>query len=166
MHIEYRISEHDYRSAATLAQRKGSNMSALDHYFPYIFSVAWVIAGFIPSATGSSGDMDLVFELGVFPVLLGFLWKRRGRIRKEYEKASGLHLLHALDLDASGLRLVTTVGTTRTGWQMYTKFAENEAVFILFKEGNAGFFPIVKAFQTPLQNDELRALLAANLPAA
>jgi hypothetical protein len=170
MHIEYRISERDYKSAATLAQRKQSSMTALDHYFPYLFSVAWVIAGFIPSAASNSLDptdaTDLIFELGVIPVLLGFLWKRKVRLRKEYEKANNLHLLQQLDLDSSGLRLVTSMATARTSWQVYTKFTENETVFLLFQEGKEGFLAITKSFLTPLQTDELRTLLAANLPKA
>jgi hypothetical protein len=168
MHIEYRISERDYQSASTLARRKSSNVSAFDHYFPYIFSVAWVVAGVIPSTANAqpADSSDLFFELGVIPVLVGFLWKRRSRLRREYEKASGLHLLHQLDLDASGLRLVTTMGTTRTSWQVYTKFAENENVFILFQEKKLGFLTVVKEFLTTLQIDELRALLLAHIPRA
>jgi hypothetical protein len=167
MHIEYRISERDYRSASTLANKKRSNWSALEHFWPYIFAVVWISIGFLPGAsnTGDSSD-DLYFELGVIPILLLFLWMRRARIKQEYLKMHNFRLLHALDLDANGLRLVTTLGTQRTSWQLYDKYAENEDVLILFEEGKHSFVPISKNHLTTLQSDELRNLVGAYISRA
>jgi len=168
MHIEYRVNERDYRSAVTLSNKKRSNLSALEHFWPYLFAIVWVSIGFLPgggNVDAASSD-DLYFELGAIPILLALLWGRRRQIQREYLKLSNLRLLHALDVDANGLRLETSAGTKRTSWQIYTKFAENDDVFILYKEGNHDFFPIVKSFLTDLQIDELRSLIGAYLPAA
>ena len=166
MHIEYRVSERDYQNAATLANRKRSNLSALEHFWPYIFAVVWILIPFLPnSISGSGGETDdLYFELGVIPVFILLLYGRRLQLRREYRKMANLKLLQQLDLDASGLRLATSLITTRTAWTVYHKYAENENVFILYLDGNQGFVPIIKSFLTALQIDELRALLQANLP--
>jgi hypothetical protein len=164
MHVEYRVSEREYASAMTLAQRKRSNMSALEHFWPYLFAIVWVSIGWLPTSitgTGGGGTDDLYFELGVLPILMVFLYMRRRMQKREYKKLSHYRLLHQLDLDANGLRLATTVGVTRTAWSVYDKFAENDNVFILYQAGNQGIVPIPKAHMTSLQIDELRSLLKA-----
>ncbi len=168
MHIEYRVGERDYRNAVNLAKRKRSNLSALEHFWPYLFGVVWMFIGFIPSSiSNSASDTDTVyFQLGVVPIVVLFLWARRLKLKSEYVKLSNYRLLQALDLDATGLRLVTSLGTTRTSWSVYEKFAENEGVFVLYQEGNQGIVPITKAFLTYLQIEELRSLLEANLKRA
>lgn len=168
MHIDYRVNERDYRSAVTLSNKRRSNLSALEHFWPYIFAVVWVAIGFLPGGGNvdtASAD-DLYFELGAIPILIVLLWGRRRTVQREYNKLFNLRLLHALDVDANGLRLETSAGIKRTAWTVYTKFAENDDVFILYQEGNHDFFPIVKSFLTGLQVDELRSLLGAHLPAA
>ena len=168
MHIEYRVNERDYSSAVTLANKRRSNLSALEHFWPYLFAIVWISIGFLPGGgnVDTASSDDLYFELGAIPILMALLWGRRRQIQREYAKLSNLRLLHALDLDTNGLRLETSVGIKRTAWTVYTKFAENEDVFILYQEGNHDFFPIVKSFLTDSQNDELRSLLGAYLPAA
>jgi hypothetical protein len=168
MHIEYRVSERDYRKAVTLAKRKRSKLSALELFWPYLFAIAWMLIGFIPRSISNNagGTDDLYFQLGVIPFVLLFLLARQMRLRSEYVKLSNYRLLQALDLDASGLRLVTSQVTARTSWSVYEKFAENESVFILYQEGNQGIVPITKAFLTYLQIEELRSLLEANLTRA
>lgn len=167
MHVEYRVSEREYASATTLAQRKRSNLSALEHFWPYIFAIVWVGIGWLPSyMTGTAGEGadDLYFELGVLPVLIAFLWMRKRAQKREYNKLSHYRLLHQLDLDANGLRLQTSMGIQRTAWTVYDKYAENEDVFILYQTGNQGIVPIPKAHMTLLQIDELRSLLKAYIP--
>src|SRR5579863_1524660 len=117
MHIEYRVNERDYRSATTLANRKRSNLSALEHFWPYIFCIVWIAIGWFP---GGGNDLnnpdDLYFELGGIPVFLIFLWMRRSQIKREYQKLSQYRLLHQLDLDTNGLRLATSNGISRSSW--------------------------------------------------
>jgi len=164
MHIEFRISERDYRAAAMLALRKRSSFSGLDYYGPYIFAIVWLATSIIPSYIHPDFDLDLVLTLGVLPIVMGFLSLRRKHMRRDYAKAKQFHLLQMLDLDAAGLRLVTTAGTTRSAWQVYTKFAEDPKSFILFMTGSNAFLPIPKGELTEGQIDELRALLTARLP--
>jgi hypothetical protein len=94
MHIEYRVSERDYRNASTLAQRRRSNLSALEHFWPYIFGVVWMAIGFIPASISNSGGAtdDLYFQLGVIPLVILFLWARRLQLRREYRKLSNYRL--------------------------------------------------------------------------
>jgi hypothetical protein len=162
MHIEYRINERDYRSSATLALRKRSNFSALDFYTPYLFAIVWVGGSVIPSLFVEQPP-DLLLTLGVLPIFVGFLWLRRKRLRREYGKLKNFHLLQTLDLDAAGLRLVTSQETTRSAWKLYSKFAEDKECFILFHRDDHGFIPIAKDHLTHLQVDELRALLESRL---
>jgi len=167
MHIEYRVSQSDYVSATTLANRKRSNMSALEHFWPYIFCIVWIAIGWLP---GGGNDLDnpddLYFELGGIPIFLIFLWIRRRQVKGEYRKLSQYRLLHALDLDTNGLRLATSVGLTRSSWDIYEKYAENDDVFILYEKGKHTFVPISKSHLAYLQVNELRTLLSANLPRA
>ena len=167
MHIEYRVDKRDYISASTLANRKRSNLSALEHFWPYVFCIVWIAIGWLP---GGGNDLnnpdDLYFELGGIPIFIIFLWMRRANLKREYAKLSQYRLLHALDLDANGLRLATTTGIARSSWDLYEKFAENDDVFILYETGKHTFVPISKSHLAPLQIDELRTLLSAYLPKA
>lgn len=167
MHIEYRVSEGDYRNATTLANKKRSNLSALEHFWPYLFVIVWLSIGFLPaSISGSSGeDVDMYFALGVIPIWIIFLYMRKLQFRREYAKLPNLKLLQALDLDSNGLRLVTTAATTRTSWDLYNKFAEDQHAFVLYMDGGHNFLPITKSYMNTLQIDELRTLLKANIRA-
>jgi len=164
MHIEYRVSEKEYRSAALLAMRKRSHMSSLEYYGPHIFAIIWLSTSVVPALFNPGLDLDLLLTLGVLPIVLGFLALRRKRILREYKKLKTLQLLQTLDLDATGLRLVTTAGTSRSAWQVYSKFVEDKTIFLVFQLGNHLFFPIPKSYLTVGQTDELRALLSARLP--
>jgi hypothetical protein len=164
MHIEYRISEKDYRVAIQLAMRKRSTLSQFEYYGPYIFCIAWLFANVVPSPLNNYlSDPDLLLTLGVLPIVLGFLALRRKRIKQEYAKLKSFHLLQVLDLDATGLRLVTTAGTTRSAWQVYSKFVEDKYSFVMFLSGSENILPIPKNQLGLTDVDELRALLTARL---
>jgi hypothetical protein len=166
MHIEYRISEADYRSAAMLAMRRRSTISALDYFLPYIFAIVWIAASLMTGAAeaGLSDSTDLIFVLGAIPILAGFVYRRRTAFGREYRRSVQFHLLQVLNLDTTGLRIGTDKPVIQLGWNAYTKFAENAQVFILFQQGNHHFLPIVKGHLTMLQVDELRSLLLSRLP--
>lgn len=166
MHIEYRVHERDFLSASKLALRKRSPWSALDYYFPHIFCVLWLAGSVIPSPFNNYGEaeIDLLLTLGVVPIFMGLLVLRRGSMKKEYQKQKALHLHQALDLDATGLRLVTTAGTSRSAWDLYSKFVEDKNSFVLFQKADHGIVPIPKDHLTPPQIDELHNLLTARLP--
>jgi hypothetical protein len=163
MHIEYRITERDYRAASLLAMRKRSTMSAIEYYGPYLFAILWVAVCIVPAYLHPDEDLDLLLTLGILPVILGFLFLRRKQVKKEFSKLKALHLLQVLDLDTNGLRLVTTAGTARSAWKVYDRFAEDEKSFILFLAGSTAIMPIPKGELTLIQIDELRTLLAARL---
>jgi hypothetical protein len=166
MHIEYRVNESDYLSASKLALRKRSSWSALDYYFPHIFCVLWLAGSVIPSPFNNylKEDIDLLLTLGVFPIFMGLLVLRRGSMKKEYKKEKALQLHQALDLDATGLRMVTTAGTSRSAWDIYSKFVEDKDSFVLFQKADHGIVPIPKHHLSPAQVDELHDLLTARLP--
>jgi len=165
MHIEYRISEADYRSAAELAMRKRSNASSLEYFLPYMFSIVWVAAALITGAAdnGFSDSADLIFVFGAVPVLIGLLWRRRKAFIGDYSRTSVLHPLQILNLDTNGITRGQGKEAIKAPWTFYTKFAENNRVFILYQEGRHHFLPIVKSHLTVLQIDELRALLTARI---
>jgi hypothetical protein len=165
MHIEYRVNESDFVGASILALRKRSSWSALDYYFPHIFCVLWLAGSVIPSPFNhyAQDDVDLLLTLGVFPIFLGLVVLRRRRLKQDYNKMKNLQLHQALDLDSNGLRLITTNGTERTSWDLYTKFVEDKASFILYKKLDNGILIIPKHHLTEGQADELRNLLKARL---
>jgi YcxB-like protein len=163
MHIEYRITDKDYRSAATLAMRKRSSTSALEYYGPHLFAILWFAVILIPAYLHPDQDLDLLLTLGIVPVIMGFLLMRRKEIKKEYKKLKMFQLLQVLDLDTNGLRLVTTAGTSRSAWTVYERFAEDQKSFILFLAGSAAILPIPKGELTLVQIDELRTMLVARL---
>lgn len=166
MHIEYRITEKDYRYATMLAARKRSSLSALEYYGPYLFAILWVAVSIIPAYLHPDQDLDLLLTLGILPVIMGFLSMRRKQIRAEYKKMKMFHLLQVLDVDTNGLRLVTTAGTSRSAWKVYDRFAEDQKSFILFLAGSTAIFPIPKSELTFAQIDELRTMLKARFPNA
>lgn len=166
MHIEYRINETDYRSAAELAMRKRSSMSSLEYFLPYIFSIVWLAAALITGAAddGFSDSTDLIFVFGALPVLFGLLWRRRKAFGGDYQRMSVFHPLQILHLDTNGIVRGQGKEAVSTPWSVYTKFAENKRVFILYQDGSHHFLPIVKSHMTDLRVDELRSLLLARLP--
>jgi hypothetical protein len=166
MHIEYRITDKDYRSAAMLAMRKRSSMSAFEYYGPHLFAILWLAVILIPAYLHPDQDLDLLLTLGIVPVIMGFIAMRRKRFKVEYKKLKMFHLLQVLDLDTNGLRLVTTAGTSRSAWNVYDRFAEDQKSFILFVAGSTAIMPIPKSELTIVQVDELRAMLAARFPDA
>ncbi len=164
MHVEFRITEREYRNAAMLALRKRSSLSSLDYYLPYIFTVVWISVLVFPALYHPDIELDLLLTLGVIPVFLGFLLLRRKNMRSDYEKLKNFHLHQALDLDATGLRLITTAGISRSSWDLYEKFAEDKTSFVLYLKADQTFLPIPKVHLTDAQADELRALLKSRMP--
>lgn len=166
MHLEYRINETEYRSAAELAMRRRSSMSSLEYFLPYIFSIVWVAAALITGAAddGFSDSTDLIFVFGAIPVLFGLLWRRRKTMIADYHRMSLLHPLQILSLDTTAIVRGQGKEAIKTPWNFYKRFAENKKVFILYQEGSHHFLPIAKSHLTDLQVDELRALLIARLP--
>lgn len=167
MHIEYRVNESDFVSASMLALRKRSSWSALDYYFPHIFTVLWLAGSVIPNPFNNylRDDIDLFLTLGVFPIFLGMVVLRRRRLKQDYMKMKNLQLHQALDLDSNGLRLTTTAGVARSSWDLYFKFVEDKSSFIIFSSRDHSFIPIPKHHLTEPEADELRAMLTARLGA-
>jgi hypothetical protein len=165
MLIEYRINEAEYRSAAELAMRKRSNMSSLEYFLPYIFSIVWLAAALITGAAddGFSDSADMIFVFGAVPVLIGLLWRRRKAFNGDFQRMSVLHPLQILNLDTTAIIRGQGKEALKTPWNFYTSFAENKKVFILYQEGSHHFLPIVKSHLTDLRVDELRSLLLARL---
>jgi hypothetical protein len=163
MHIEFRITDKDYRAATMLAMRKRSTMSSVEYYGPYLFAILWVATSLIPAYLHPDQDLDLLLTLGVMPIIMGFLVLRRKTIKREYKKHKSFQLLQVLDLDTNGLRLVTTAGTTRSAWKVYERFVEDDKSFIMFIAGSTAILPIPKGELTLAQIDELRSLLIARL---
>jgi hypothetical protein len=168
MHIQFFISERAYRSAALLAMRKRSNLSALDYYGPYLVAVIWIGASVVPNPFNGylQQPIDVLLTLAVIPIFIGVLALRRKTIQKEFWKLRDLHPLQALDIDRIGLRNSTTDAITRTDWKVYSKFAEDRESFVLFLDGSLLFFPVPKSNLTRFQVDELRNLLEAHMPRA
>jgi len=164
MHIDYLINERDYRAASMLAMRKRSNLTSLEYYGPYIVTCVWITACVITGALDDTIDMLLCF--GAVPMLIIYLRMRKSHQIKEFKKMRSLHLLQALDIDAQGLRLVTSEGVVRNKWNFFTKFAEDKESFVLFHRETILFSMVPKAHLKLAQQDELRSLLAANLPLA
>ena len=98
------------------------------------------------------------------PVLIGLLWRRKKTFKSDYLRMSVLHPLQILKLDSTSIIRGQGKEAIQTPWTFYTKFAENNKVFILYQEGSHHFLPITKSHLTALQIDELRALLIARLP--
>ena len=166
MHIEYRVNQRDYVSAAMLALKKRSNWSLLEYYLPHAFAMLWIGIAISSGRVDLSNSNDLVFTLGVLPVMLGFLLLRRTRVQRDYMRVRQYQLLHELDLDANGLRLATSAGVFRMSWDLYSRWAESKSVFILFQNNEHDFFPIAKEHLRDAQNTELRTLLATRLAKA
>jgi hypothetical protein len=168
MHIQFFINERDYKSAALLAMRKRSNISALDYYGPYIVTVIWIAGSIVPNPFNHylQEPADLLLTLGVIPIFIGVLGLRRKSMAKEFRKLRSLHPLQAVDIDGIGLRNSTTDAIVRTDWKIYSRFAEDKDSFVLFHADSVLFFPVPKSNLTVPEVEELRALLEAHMPRA
>src|SRR4029078_4642990 len=123
MLIEYRINEAEYRSAAELAMRRRSNMSSLEYFLPYIFSIVWLAAALITGAAddGFSDSADMIFVFGAVPVLVGLLWRRRKAFHADFQRMSVLHPLQILSLDTNAITRGQGKEAIKTPWNFYTK---------------------------------------------
>jgi hypothetical protein len=140
-------------------------MGALEYFLPYIFSIVWLAAALITGAAdnGFADSTDLIFVFGSLPVLVGLVWRRRKSMILEYRRLSIFHPLQILNLDTTAITRGHGKEAIQTPWTFYTKFAENNRVFILYQANSHNFLPIVKSHFTHLQVDELRALLLARI---
>jgi len=168
MHIQFFVNERDYKSAALLAMRKRSNISALDYYVPYIVAFIWIGASTIPNPFNNylQDSVDILLTLGVVPIVVCMLALRRRTMQREYKKLRSLHPLQAVDIDGIGLRNETSDTIVRNDWKVFSKFAEDKYSFVLFQAGSVLFFPIPKSNLTSQQIDELRNLLTAHIAKA
>jgi hypothetical protein len=164
MHIEYQISQQDYVSAAILAIRKGRIFSKLRYYYFCVFTTLWLVTAMGAARSGGHWNTAAILTgLTIIPFMAGILWIARVRFGREFQKNANLHGVHQLDATESGMRIAHTESETRSTWKIYSKFAENSHVFILFDQGRKSFIAIPKSAMSPEEIAELRSLFKAGL---
>jgi hypothetical protein len=164
MHIEYEISQQDYVSAALLAIRKGRIFTKLRYYYFCVFATLWLMTSLTAARAGGHWNITAIAAgLAIIPFMAMILWIARIKFGREFKKNASVHGVHQLDATESGIRIANSESETRSTWKVYSKFAENSGVFILFDQGKKTFIPIPKAALTGEQITELRSLFKAGL---
>lgn len=164
VHIDYHVSQQDYISGAMLALRRGSTSSRIRYYYFCGFIVLWFAMDLLGARAGGQWHLDQIWSgLIILPFIAFFLWIQRFRFDREFRKNATLHGIQQLDVNESGVRLVTGESETRSTWKTYSRYAENSRVFILFHAGDKTFIPISKSAMNTEQAAELRGLFKANL---
>ena len=71
--------------------------------------------------------------------------------RRAYRKVPLLAEERIFEFDEAGMHISGSVYNSRTEWGLFTKFAENKDVFIIYQQGDQIFFPCPKrhCLQTP-----------------
>jgi hypothetical protein len=162
MHIAYQIDENDFVSAGRLAMQKRSKLAMYKLYILPLIGVLLIASGVIsaierPNITG----LWPVILWGTVLLCVPLLWNYQ--FRRAYRKAPLLRDRRTLDLDSSHITFKTETSDARVPWNFYTKFAENEKIFILFQQGNQIFIPIPKRELSSSQIDELRSIFETHL---
>jgi hypothetical protein len=162
MRIEYQISEEDFVAAGKLAMRKRFKRAAVQIYlFPIIGAVFLAAAAITAIAKHNLSAMWPIMLWGAILVCIPLLWSYK--FRRVYRKTPPLHDRRTLDLDDTHLSFKTQNSNSRTPWQSYTRFFEDDKTFILFQQGNQFFVPIPKHELSPSQITELRSIFASHL---
>jgi hypothetical protein len=157
MQIEYEISEDDFVFAARLAVAKRNRKSRYALYVVPVFGTVLILCGaFMTISQGSLSGMWPVFVWGTFLLLIPAI--NRYQYRRQYRKMPMFHGKRLLEIDDTSLHFVAPDSDSRTTWQVYTKYAENDHVFVLFQQGERMFIPLPKRDLSPLQVDELRTM--------
>jgi hypothetical protein len=163
MHIEYQISEDDYVSACKLGMHKRTKSTIISMYVLPACGVFLVTCCLIEAIIRHH------FLTVIAPLIWGLLlsciplvWIYQ--FRKAYRKTPLLQVPRTLEIDDSSLHFTTSDSESRSPWQFFLSFSENDRTFILFQQGNQIFFPIPKRELTPTQITQLRALFEAHIP--
>jgi hypothetical protein len=163
MRIEFQISEDDYVSSGKLflkARRKGSS------YRRIVAPALWIVTGLSTaivvwsSQSWTQGLPIILVFIFVFAFRLCVPWQ----LRRYYRKLPILHTSRTLIIDDASLQTTTSVSDSKTTWEPYIWYAENDKMFILAQQGNRIYYPISKHELTPVQITELHALFEAHLP--
>jgi hypothetical protein len=162
MQIHYSTTEQDFVSAAHLATRTRSKRSIFWIYGLTIFGVL-LIGGSVVSAIAARtvAAAWAPFLWGSFVVCLPLLWSRQ--FRKQYRNNALLREPRSVEVDDSGWQFKSASSEGKIAWTAFTKFRENERVFVLFQQGNGIFVPIPKQDLVPGELEELRSLWNAHL---
>jgi YcxB-like protein len=164
MHIEYQVSQKDYVSAAILAIRKGRIFTKLRFYYFCVFTTLWLTTALTAARSGGHWNVAVVLTgLTVIPFMAVILWISRIKFGHEFRRNAALHGVHQLDATESGMRIAHSESETRSTWKMYSKFAENSRVFIVFDQVRKSFITIPKSAMSTEQITELRSLFKASL---
>lgn len=100
--------------------------------------------------------------LGAYYLLNRFiLWPRK--IRREYEQYPD-HLSRSIEFDENGVVAVTSHGRGEMIWARFSKFVENDKVFVLLAPPRF-LYTIPKRVMSPETMDKFRRLLAQKLGA-
>jgi hypothetical protein len=163
MRIEYQISEDDFVSAARLAIRKQYRHAFFRALNIRVFGAILIATALILCIlTRQFAAVWPAALVGLILMCVPILWTYQ--FRKQYRKMPMLHGRRSLDIDATGLHFITEQSDSRTSWELFIHFAENDDSFVLFQQGNRIFIPIPKRELTAAQIDEFRNILFTHLP--
>ncbi len=163
MRIEYQINEDDYVSAGRLFLK---TRRAKNFYRRFVAPALWVVIALsVLIILWSTQKWDPVLLLLFIPALIPACrllipWQ----LRRNFRKTPILHTPRTLDIDGNELHFVSSFSDTKTTWEPYIRFAEDDRTFILVQQGNLLYFPIPKRELAVDQITELRSLFKTHLP--
>jgi hypothetical protein len=113
------------------------------------------------------GDQGLSLAIVLFAIGVIFIampLRLRSAIRRLH-RLQGLERESIVNVDANGVHSKRAMrdAETRFGWSAIERSGESKNLILLFP-GKVQFIPIPKRAMTPAQTEELRVLIAANVP--
>ncbi len=163
MQIEYSISEGDYVTACKLAMRKRSRLTNILLYFVPALGIVLMATTVIALFGGVRwSSVASLFILGLFWLCLPTLLYPF-QIRRAYKKAPVLKERRTHTLEHEFVSISSGSLESRTGWNFYCGYAENEKTFLVFQQGNQIFIPLPKRELSFEQITEVRGLFQAHL---
>jgi len=163
MHIEYEISQKDFVDGQRLAIKK-STIRVIRWMSFVMPTVGLVLLIFLISVGVRQG-----LSVRLVPGLVMSLWflsipllNRRGQ-KKVYAKSTSMHGELSLDVDEAGIRFLGPTFSSNVSWDHFSRFLEDDKVFVLYQKGDRIFNILPKRTLTPEQMAGFRQLAEHHL---
>ena len=165
MHVDYEISEQDFRDGQRLAIKNSSVRFVrwtrwVLPFFGLLLSIFIIHTGL---KQGPSVRLLPGLLMSLFFLSIPLLSKREQN--KLYAKSNSLHGRLSLDVNAEGMEFSGQTFSSHVTWEHYGRFLEDDKAFVLYQKNERIFNILPKRNLTTEQIAEIRQYLKLRLGA-